>query len=273
MELTKRQKEELLKTPDIVPRNGYKVLSWAYTPTQRNGSSDYPMKVLRIKHDACGKEFLMRRNDFVSKQRRCPHCFATPKKTHENFLKSLESCEDIDEYEVRSQYDGRSKKVTFFHKKCGRSFDMTPGHFLAGNRCPRCRESQSEKKLAKIISALFPKMRREVHIGERMHVDFFDDEGTSIEYDGRQHFLPIFPDSLKRQHINDIKKNLYFKNNKKDLIRIPYYLSFQEIEEIIKNKEITTDPRCLIIRNGKVYNEEIYYKTFIDYPKGVGPKS
>ena len=36
------------------------------------------------------------------------------------------------------EYINSRKKITFYHKTCGYSFQMAPNNFIQGNRCPKC---------------------------------------------------------------------------------------------------------------------------------------
>ena len=43
-----------------------------------------------------------------------------------------------DEYEVQSEYIGVDEEITFVHRKCNRTFCITPHSFKQGRRCPYC---------------------------------------------------------------------------------------------------------------------------------------
>ena len=74
-----------------------------------------------------------------------------------------------------------------------------------------------------------------------LHFDFaIFNNGTLlglIEYDGRQHFEPVEffggQEGFKKTKIRDEIKNTYCKTNNIPLLRIPYTLSIQDIEEKI----------------------------------------
>lgn len=74
----------------------------------------------------------------------------------------------------------------------------------------------------------------------KLPFDFYlPNYNTVIEYDGAQHFKPVDffggEEGFKRRQINDGIKNEYCKNNNINLIRIPYTMSKEEINEIILN--------------------------------------
>ena len=57
---------------------------------------------------------------------------------------------------------------------------------------------------------------------------------SCIEYDGRQHFEPVYGDEqLKIQQTIDNLKNLYCLNKGIKLIRIPYTMKKEDIESYI----------------------------------------
>lgn len=70
--------------------------------------------------------------------------------------------------------------------------------------------------------------------------DFYlPDYNTLIEFDGIQHFKPIEyfggEEEFKRRQNNDAIKNKYCKDNKINLIRLPYTLSDNEIKQQVLN--------------------------------------
>lgn len=77
--------------------------------------------------------------------------------------------------------------------------------------------------------------------GYPLKFDFYiPSKNICIEYDGKQHFEPIEyfggKESFKTQTENDKIKNIYCKNNKITLIRLPYTLSNNEINKKILSK-------------------------------------
>ena len=75
---------------------------------------------------------------------------------------------------------------------------------------------------------------------KKLRFDFYlPDYNTLIEYDGMQHFKPIEyfggEKHFNTQKQNDEIKNQYCESHKINLIRIPYTLSKDEVENIIMN--------------------------------------
>ncbi|WP_336775282.1 hypothetical protein [Paenibacillus sp. MMO-58] len=58
-----------------------------------------------------------------------------------------------DEYEVVGEYVYALAKIGMRHTTCGRTYEVTPAHFLSGNRCPYCsgkyRTTDEYKKIVK----------------------------------------------------------------------------------------------------------------------------
>src|SRR5690606_26306842 len=113
---------------------------------------------LLMKHEECGREFMMTPNGFLNGNR-CPHCaLESRSKKRSKGIKALKrEVNEISkgEYEVLSEdYVNGSTKVKFHHVKCGNVFDMTPTCFLSGgNRCPRCKESKGEERIRRWLEA------------------------------------------------------------------------------------------------------------------------
>lgn len=68
------------------------------------------------------------------------------KKTHKEFVNEVFNLVG-DEYEILGQYINTKTKIKMKHKKCGKEFNITPSHFLTGNRCPY--EVKNQKKTQK----------------------------------------------------------------------------------------------------------------------------
>ena len=114
---------------NILSNSEYKVIG------EYNGENE---KVLK-RHKVCGFEWEVSPSHFKF-GKRCPKCSGRVRKTPEYFRKEIWD-KVGDEYEVRSDYEGAKKKVSFFHNSeiCGGNvFKMTPSDFLSGRRCPAC---------------------------------------------------------------------------------------------------------------------------------------
>jgi hypothetical protein len=67
------------------------------------------------------------------------------KKTHEEFVNEVYNLIG-DEYQVLGTYTGALKKIEIYHSKCSKSYEVTPGNFLFGQRCPMCQNIRNKKK-------------------------------------------------------------------------------------------------------------------------------
>ena len=132
-------------------------------------------------------------------------------------------------------------------------------HSVRGTGCPICRASKGETHILNLLNSTFGKkytIERESNAGFKMLgtklFDFYIPElKVVIEYDGVGHFLPTFGssdfsrnDSYNRIFESDNLKNATIKSRKNNpngirLIRVPYTLSFKEIDvpllDAIKN--------------------------------------
>ena len=59
----------------------------------------------------------------------------------------LERCSERPDYTPKEKYINGQTKILFEHKKCGRTFRMTPAKFLFGRSCPICSKELVSKKL------------------------------------------------------------------------------------------------------------------------------
>lgn len=59
------------------------------------------------------------------------------KKTHEQFIQEVYDLVG-NEYSVLTYYEGAHTKISIKHNKCGHQWNITPGSFLKGARCPKC---------------------------------------------------------------------------------------------------------------------------------------
>lgn len=92
---------------------------------------------IKIRHAKCDYIYKVTPNNFL-KGRRCPNCFATKKKTLEQFKQEVYNLVG-NEYEVIGEYINTDTNIEMKHKVCGHTFQVMPKHFLYKNaRCPIC---------------------------------------------------------------------------------------------------------------------------------------
>ena len=102
---------------------------------------------IKVRHNICGCEWEVKPNNFITGTR-CPNCFGKKKKTTKYFKKEVFEIVG-NEYTVLNNYKNIKTKVKFKHNKCGYEFEMLPGNFLCGQRCPRCMRKLSDMNTRK----------------------------------------------------------------------------------------------------------------------------
>jgi len=151
---------------------------------------------------------------------------------------------------LSSTYEGCEAKLEI---QCGKGDQYwgTWTGFKKGYRCPKCRESQHEKKLGEILEQIFPgQVKKQDNLGflGRLRVDYsIRSLKLAFEYDGEQHFRPVCYGSmeeaqnqLEKQQKRDIRKDKLCKQNEYHLIRIAYY-------EDLNIEIISTKIRSLVV--------------------------
>lgn len=203
-------------------------------------SEYYNNKTHVIVEHSCGFQYKVRPDNFIQGTK-CPFCSSTRKLTQEEFSKRISSIDP--DYEVFGKYKNADSNVKILHKKCGRTFVITPSSFYRGRRCTWCRQkSKGEEKIEQVLKESMIEFEREKTFDScrnkhTLPFDFFlPEKNILIEFDGEQHFKPKFnesKESFERQKMNDEIKNYFAEANGFKLIRIPYW-NFEKIEEIIK---------------------------------------
>lgn len=89
-----------------------------------------------MKHNECGREFLVRPADF-KRRKRCSPCNRNERKTTEEYKTQVKELSN-DKYEVLEEYKNDYTKLLTRHKECGFTWKASPTHFIQGKRCPKC---------------------------------------------------------------------------------------------------------------------------------------
>jgi len=209
-----------------------------------------------MRHVLCGNTFETRPRVFINGSR-CPHCFKNKKKTTEEFKSEVKSLVG-DEYVVLDKYVNNKTKITFQHKKCGKSYQVTPKDFTKknGNRCPYCKRSLGEE----CINAILQKSSIDYQWGYKdkrckneriLEFDFivYLENGSFclIEFDGRLHDKTWNDTDKSKEHLqkqkeNDKIKDDFCKINKIPLLRI-HYSKISNIDNILKEYFKSYKPR------------------------------
>ncbi len=175
----------------------------------------------------------------------CSKCSGMAQGTTESFIENSEKVHG-DKYNYSNvNYVNAHTPVEIICKKHG-SFRQKPNNHLNGAGCPRCSESKGENLVNEILSSYNISYVRQYKFSDctnnvigkycrKLPFDFYVSKyNTVIEFDGQQHFIPVFgEDEFKRLKKTDKLKNQYCKKNGIKLIRIPYTMKKEEIEPYI----------------------------------------
>lgn len=127
-------------------------------------------------------------------------------------------------------------------------FQQTPHHHLAGEGCPICNESHTERLIANHLSNIqinYERYKPFAWLPKGCHIDFYlPDYNIAIEYQGELHYLPKFgEDELAKQQQRDSVKRELCKQHKLPLYEIKYTEDvlgkLQEIIDKCSNNDIT----------------------------------
>lgn len=183
----------------------------------------------------------------------CPICGEEKRKqnrrkTNNDFIsKAKEVHGDKYNYD-KTNYEYSNQKVIITCPIHG-DFMQTPNDHIAGRGCPKCRESKGEKYVNEFLTNNNIKFTPQYtfedcsSISQRgactlLPFDFYlPDYNTCIEYDGKQHFEPVFGiKSFESVQRTDKLKTNYCKDNGIKLIRIPYTMNLNDVDDYITSE-------------------------------------
>ena len=192
----------------------------------------------------------MSRPDNILSGKGCPLCRNRMignmfRKNHNWYVEQLSKL--FPEIEVIEEYVGNDVLIAHKCRIDGTVWMSTPHNILRGIGCPECGGYSGEKIISQWlndhqINYITQYRFTECKDKKPLPFDFYLPEyNTCIEYDGRQHFMPIdfagkgveWADgqfAIVKYH-DDIK-NKYCQDNNIHLLRIPY---FKNIEEELEN--------------------------------------
>lgn len=204
-----------------------------------------------VRHN-CSKcnnyEYWVSPQNILYNGKRCPKCAGCIKKTIQDVRDKLNELYPDEYLVLDKKYKNKDSKLNVLHKKCNTISQFTYTN-IRNNKfgCKNCKMSSGELKISKILESLninyiYQYINDNCKDEKVLPFDFkieIDNEIFIIEFDGRQHFLPIFGNSIedknKRLEItkkhDEIKNNFCSKNNY-NLLRIKY--SDKNIEDKIK---------------------------------------
>ncbi|MFP3728564.1 hypothetical protein U8V72_25610 [Priestia filamentosa] len=193
---------------------------------------------LEMKHLECGFTWNVTPSAFL-RGTRCPSCKGGIRKTHEEFLEQFK--EDAKgEYVLAKgvQYQNTYTPIQVIHTLCGEQYEVAPGKFLSGSRCPKCAltsMSKGEKEIAEILDDYNIKYKpqqtfKDCVYKKGLRFDFGIYKGKDlkavVEYNGIQHYEEVKyfggKEALKLNQKRDSIKKQYCKRRAIPLIEIRY---------------------------------------------------
>jgi Zn finger protein HypA/HybF involved in hydrogenase expression len=198
-----------------------------------------------IKHIDCGYIWESKLSNFFQ-GKRCPICMKCKKKTLKDVVDKLEEMAPNNFRILSTEYISKDKPLEFECLKCNNKVKLSYNN-IRSNRfgCKFCRQSTGEKLVSDILNEGSFNYNYLTNLGRGRSLEFdfsiqLNDKMYLIEYDGRQHYLPIFGDdeadrevTLKRQIKKDKFKDKYCEENNIPLLRIPYTKDYNDIKELI----------------------------------------
>ena len=227
---------------------------------------------IKVKHLKCGLIFMVRPNDLLHNNAKCPKCSNRYKYTFDDLKKRIS---DIDSnYELldaNQDSKGHIKiksNVKIRHNVCGKEFEIIAHNFIHNHQRCRCeineklknilkdsRENLSEgvRNIKNVLDSYNVEYQMEkkfewLKYKKKMRLDFFLPEyNIAIEFDGKQHYMTNKSNKIITQNdVNDNKfrdklKDKLCKEHNINIIRYNYLDSKEYIEEslidIIKNNK------------------------------------
>ena len=206
-------------------------------------------KKVKMIHNTCKHEYDVKAGNFTSIGRRCPKCSGLIKKDKEFVQKCLDELYP-NEFKVICEYKNNVTPIEIVHLECNKSFKASLKNIQKGKfSCSHCNMTSGELFISNIlkennISYDFQYVYNECKDKKVLPFDFriiSNNEDYIIEYDGRQHFLPIFGsnDDERKKNLEITKKhdeikNSFCENSNIHILRIKYDLNLNEIPNIIK---------------------------------------
>src|SRR5699024_6080672 len=172
-----------------------------------------------------------------------------------NFQRLLDDKYDIDEYVIQQDPDvenNKTTKVPVLHSVCGTIWNIDRFHIIdETNRCPKCfRISRIHSKYSMMIEKYlidnnidyimeYPLLGNIATRKDLISDYYLPEYNLIIEYDGKQHFKPMYNDEVKfnKQVARDNLKNKFLSESNYNWIRIDYRVTKEEdIQKVIENK-------------------------------------
>ena len=151
---------------------------------------------------------------------------------------------------INSEYKGCNNNIKCKCSICGYEWETKAAHLLEGSNCPKCHLYKGEQKISKYLDInnikyiIQYKIEKPFENREFILIDFYlPDYNTFIEYNGKQHYIPIKYFGGEIQYKDQIQrdKNLrnYCKENNINLLEIHYDQNVEEkLDEYFSKQEL-----------------------------------
>lgn len=174
----------------------------------------------------------------------CPYCTGRYKTT-DDFKREMKNIHP--NIKIVGEYKGSEKRVKCMCKKCNTFWSPLARSLKSGQGCPVCKISKGEMAIKNFLNSNNIEFLQQYSFDdcvykEKLKFDFYIPViNTAIEFDGIQHFKPVdfaskgdgwAETQLEMNQKRDSIKNKYCRENKVNLIRIPYF-KIDEIETIL----------------------------------------
>lgn len=167
------------------------------------------------------------------------YSFVEARKNNYEFMKSKN-------LKILSPYLGADMKILIDFECDHEPHSILLGELKRGGGCPKCCQSRGEAEISRILNKYnidyisqhkFPNLKCEGYL----KLDFYIPSlNLVIEYDGIQHFYPVEhfggEKEFKERQKRDELKNTYCKENRINILRIPYTVKFRDIEMVLSDK-------------------------------------
>lgn len=201
---------------------------------------------IKVRHNKCGYEYLVTPTKFFQ-GRRCPSCAGTLKKTTKDFKKDVKRLTGK-EYKVIGEYINNKTHIKIKHMKCGHIYEVTPGHFLHGNRCPYCYGTNIQKTNEEFLQEV-----KKLVGDEYTFLEEYDKSNIKIKVRHNKcgHIYEVTPDNF----LSTGTRCPYCTNGKHFSKEEKEILSY--IKKIYKGKIISNDKKVLKGKELDIYLPEL----------------
>jgi len=159
----------------------------------------------------------------------CPYCFGKIKLNNRTFTNRANEVHNNKYDYSKVDYKDIFTEVCIICPEHGEFWQKPNNHLNAKSGCPKCNSSKGELQVENWLNKNNIKFIPQKRFGDcrnkqPLPFDFYLPElNTCIEYDGIQHFEPIYgKKNLEQTQINDLIKNKFCKDHRITLIRINF---------------------------------------------------